>query len=209
MNEISHKPGDIYKQQLDNRVTKEENYIGDGAEKTVYRHPDRPDRVVGIFDTQPNSEVEEYEKTPQFIKARYYLSKIVNILYPQHFPVVHLMTQSPMSIEIDYVEHQKPTQPETIRAGEELSRQLHREIGLSTDPIEGNFVVTPKNTLVYVDTLRPWRANGQPKFDPIKLRLAVDHLGTEQHEQALSYFRRLGALYYEKFKRQLPGSDEL
>ena len=72
--------------------------IGVGGEKKVYQDPKNPDRVVGIFR-------EHIEETPNQIKARFYLTKILHLLFPKNIPDMHWAGSEPNAYQADRKEH--------------------------------------------------------------------------------------------------------
>ena len=65
--------------------------LGKGAERTVYPSADHPDRVVGIYH-------EGSEETPRSMKATYYLTKIVHLLFPANIPDVQFAASDPNAV---------------------------------------------------------------------------------------------------------------
>ena len=65
--------------------------LGKGAERTVYPSVEHPDRVVGIYH-------EGSEETPRSMKATFYLTKIVHLLFPKNIPDVQFAASDPNAV---------------------------------------------------------------------------------------------------------------
>lgn len=59
--------------------------IGEGFEKIVFSDPKRPEMVIAGI-----REDEVRPVPPADIKARYYLQKIIHMLFPKNIPDIHL-----------------------------------------------------------------------------------------------------------------------
>jgi hypothetical protein len=62
--------------------------IGVGHEKKVYDDPHSKERVVGVYHEHLQN------KTLNQVKGRYYLQKILHLLFPKNIPDIHESTQS-------------------------------------------------------------------------------------------------------------------
>ena len=82
--------------------------LGEGSEKKVFVDPDDKRYAKGIFH-------EELEESPNKIKSRFYLTKILHILYPKNVPDIHMSASKPNMLVVDRVEHDK-------------AQQIHKEI---------------------------------------------------------------------------------
>jgi hypothetical protein len=75
--------------------------VGEGAHKNVYKDADHPDKVIAIRK-ELEKDSPELERT---IKARFYLTKILHILFPENIPDIDLATSDPQATRREKVEH--------------------------------------------------------------------------------------------------------
>jgi len=73
--------------------------IGVGGEKKVYQDPEHPDRIVGVFKE------DHEEETSNQIKARFYFTKILHLLFPKNIPDMHWAGNEPNAFSSAKVEH--------------------------------------------------------------------------------------------------------
>lgn len=173
-----------------------ENLLGQpGGEKSVYEDPDNPDLAIGIFHT--------YRKeTPHQVKARFYLTKILHLLFPKNVPDIHMASSDPHAITVERVgdnkEEKSPDYLEKVRLQEEFER-----LGVSLDKNKpDNYKCDKDGNVVYVDSFRPWslyRGELFCGYDSVELQKAIQGLkDEEQRELALSYLNRLEELLAEE-----------
>ncbi|MFA6427013.1 MAG: hypothetical protein WCW16_01000 [Candidatus Magasanikbacteria bacterium] len=79
--------------------------IGSGAERVVYNHPEDERKVIGIFHDYAS-------ETPEQVKARFYFTKILHIIYPHNIPDIHHAGTDPhviisdkLDLDEDYVRY--------------------------------------------------------------------------------------------------------
>ena len=72
--------------------------FGVGDEKIVYEDPSNPERVVSF---RKEGTVER-ELSPGEVKARFYLTKIMHLLFPEHIPDISVSASSP-----DFIKRKK------------------------------------------------------------------------------------------------------
>src|SRR3990167_10010928 len=81
-------------------MTKEKlgEQIGFGSEKIVYQDPNNPGKVIGVF--------EEWEKkTPNQMKAMFYLTKTLHLLLPKNIPDMHWAGSESRAYQSTKAEH--------------------------------------------------------------------------------------------------------
>lgn len=78
-------------------IKKSKKPIGEGYEKVVYSDTNNENRVVAKFK-------EHVKETPNQIKARYYLTKILHLLFPENIPDMHWAGSEPHAYQVDKVE---------------------------------------------------------------------------------------------------------
>jgi hypothetical protein len=202
-------------------IPPEENFLGEGTEKRVYVDPSNPERVIAL---------DKYETkiSPNAIKGRYYLGKILHLLFPDNLADVHMSTSDPIAtvrqnldLEDEYVTLQKMRFGER-KAGEnikvknftartferienlpeeervELIKQLSG-LGILVEKGFINFAMGKDDNLKYVEIAEPFH-DGNRLYDPEKLRGAIDRLGDVEKMEANSYLDRLETLYEDEAK---------
>ena len=61
--------------------------LAEGTEKVIYHHPNDPEKVVAEFRND--------EDEPIQMKGRYYLTKILHVLFPKNIPDISLVQHAP------------------------------------------------------------------------------------------------------------------
>lgn len=181
--------------------------IGEGWEKTVYRHKHDKERVVGVFDK------EHVTETICQIKSRFYLTKIFHILYPDNFPNLHLSASNPHIVVVDYVKGDAMAEKDILQALA-LETEVRNRTGVSMDLHRENFKKDEVGNWVYVDTLsayhiirfrEKWQMH--ERFNEESLRYAISFLPEEEKKKALFYLSRLNKLVEEE-KKELEKSSK-
>ncbi len=192
--------------------------LGRGREKVVYTDPDNESRVKGIFHEYKKEGVEK-------IKGRFYLTKILHILYPDNIPDIHLAASNPHMIIIDKVDDQIAVTKQQLgklgkdkHLADELQEELKelnervayhkREVskplgnlGVTVDSAPGNFTLDANDHITFVDTVEPWGVYGNksPNFDFEKLKLVIENIEDNvQKKHALTYLEHLNKLDEER-----------
>lgn len=168
--------------------------LGDGAEKMVYENPNNPEQAIGIFhEGEPQS--------PELTKGRFYLTKILHLLFPKNIPDMHLAATEPNMIGVDRVEDSARSFTLAERSGQAF-RDLRVNLdsaGVTFDDYSQNLKFNKKGDLFYVDSFMPWGEDeesvSEPWFDKEKLEAAIQNLDDDKKELALSYFKRLDEMY--------------
>lgn len=83
------------------------NMIGEGQDKRVYIDPKHEERVVARYkdDELPKGYGERKIDSPERIKAQYYLTKILHLLFPKNIPEMHAAYSKPHMTKTDRIEH--------------------------------------------------------------------------------------------------------
>ena len=189
--------------------------IGLGSEKIVYQDRNDPDKVIGVF--------EEWEKkTPNQMKAMFYLTKILHLLLPKNIPDMHWAGSESRAYQSDKVEHDDrhkvlnsgmsgtvnlPIEEieksiEDDSAVRELQKELEKLGIKSLDYAPVNYSMDSKGNILYLDTFYVWKkkTDGELKLfcDFDKLGLAFDSLSEEDKIKANKYLMRLKELYEQE-----------
>lgn len=163
--------------------------LGAGTEKRVYEDPNNSDRALGVFH---ENKTESAEKA----KGRFYLTKILHLLFPQNVPDMHLAASDPHAIVVDKVKGWNATDYKKFyRALDEFRSKLE-SVGI--DYIDGyseNFMFDEDGNFFFVDSFEPWSEETYTSyFNKEKLKLALQRLEDEKRDVGLSYLERLEEL---------------
>lgn len=176
--------------------------LGSGGEKDVYVNQENPDRAVGMFN-------EGRDETTFQIKGRFYLTKILHLLYPKQIPDIHLAASDPHMIEVDRVIIGKKFNDRDKKA--EMDRDLltkkFENLGVIPDYYRTNFGYDQEGNLVYLDSVDPFQGN-ECFYDPEKIKAALEQLENDKKEQGLVFLKRLEALRMmeEGFHKEIASS---
>ena len=177
---------------------KKGKFLGRGEEKEVYEDPDNPHFAKGIFH-------EYKEESLEFIKSRFYLTKIMHLLFLKNIPDIHLAASKPHMIIVDRMEApggwrswiKSDDSLEKFEDTQELIEKLEN-FEVYTDSAEFNFEYDKDGNICYVDSFVPWYVNKDgliiPNYNPEKLEKALQELEGDKKEQGLSYLNRLKEL---------------
>ena len=185
------------------KINKEKmKFIGEGAEKKVYVNPNNPDSVIGVFH-------ESMEESSEFVKARFYLTKILHLLFPENIPEIHAAASDPYVIVTDKVEDSTRSFTLAERSGKafgDLKAKLDL-VGVAFDDFAGNLKFDKNGDLFYVDSFEPWLVGknfiSKPQFNKEKMEAAIQNLDDDKKELALSYFKRLDEMYNKALSDRL------
>lgn len=160
--------------------------IGDGADKDVFDHPTDPTKVVAVFK-ETNVNVNE-------VKRRFYVNKILHMLYPDNIPDISLASSKPMSLILEKApgkQLQKALPSLKIKfhyleAVDKLVKELS-SLGVYIDSQYVNFHITREGNVQYIDDF-----NGSFHFSNDNLVQAIrKRLSPGDQEKALRYLTRL------------------
>lgn len=155
--------------------------VGFGAEKKVYQHRDA-DKIVKLHN--PEDAAGKFEVgRERYVKAEFYLTKILHLLLPKNIPDIHLVSHKYQGsvhekkelgkehkLLTDYKKrkHTNPIYtPEDTKADIGLSRDVDRsgierdlkEFGINFDDGLINFGKDSEGNIIYVDSVLPWEPN--------------------------------------------------
>lgn len=192
-----------FKDYLKSKVEKQKK-IGSGAEKQVYQHPDKPDKVFGVY--HPISEY-QYEKSSEYNKAKFYLTNIIHMLFPENIPDVSMATTEPRTIIRGRIKPRKSLIMRKLKEadfGKKLTlEKALLDLGLQFDQTDINFLEDKNGNIVYVDDIYPWFVVGRRLYDPDKIRsLILQKLEGHEQDRALKYLERLEALFEQITARE-------
>lgn len=205
MDSPEFQPGDMYRMGLEKELN-DENKIGKaGGEKTVYELQNDPKKVVGFFH-------ESVKETPNIIKARYYLTKIIHLLFPNNVPDMHMAASNPHAIISDKVmRSNNPDLPRpTYSQMTEIADRFEQAgvYGLDLAGAE-NFIRDTSNNIFYVDSFTPWVIDYDDTqlihpverfYSPEGLEKSIQTLPPDLADEAKEALERLNFLYEEDMK---------
>lgn len=172
--------------------------IGRGSEKEVYINQENPDHVIGVFH-------EDQKETPYKVKGRFYLTKILHLLFPKNIPDVHLAATDPHLIEIDRVEVDNSVSNRELLENKDKKALYEKtlDLGALLDYHYSNFGYDQEGNLVYLDSVDPWvvgsrYVENKCLYDPEKIRVALEKLENDKKEHGLVFLNRLEELYREE-----------
>lgn len=177
--------------------------LGEGNEKDVYIRKGRPDQVVGVYKKEWSSESK--------IKGRFYLMKLLHILYPEGTRDIYASYSEPPSVISPRVESKflrkirnniGISDRQKILEIRQFTKKMSQDFGVYCDPMEDNFMYDEKDNLIYIDTISPWsrgklRPNsnkligGKLNLDLGKIRIAIESLTDQDRAKANVYLERL------------------
>lgn len=170
--------------------------IGIGGEKIVFAHPENPELVVAEFRKTASS------FSPQQLKGRYYLTKIMHLLFPDAIPDIYLAAKGKQAYLIAQrvahnAEHAAVQKVDTLarrrqklppdaigQADRALTKMkknpkitaLRRELqasGVNIDLNAFNYTTTPEGKVMYLDnSFMPWSIIGHK----VELAFKLDKL---------------------------------
>ncbi len=199
--------------------------LGVGAEKKVYPHPSKQNAVVGIYrdnefvdnsDINPGTRsLEEYvsyfsHENPERLKAKFYLTKIINTLYPKLFPDIHGATYSPHTVTVEQISNNNSDNTiMPLKEQGEVAAKIKDEVGIRIDTRNPeNFMYDSKRgTWVFIDIPTPWTYTQDGpvrRYDPEKLLTGIDNnLDDKDRSVAMKRLQRLEHLFELEQIRQL------
>src|SRR3989344_2234097 len=176
--------------------------LGEGGERKVYEDKDNPERVIGAFEYQGETDDDKRYLANQ-ARGRFYLSKILHLLYPDNIRDIHGSFSDPnATINKRVRAGVRGRKNEYFKDGKEKDAEIHglrykiyAETGANLDGFFNNFMYDQSGNLVYVDTPDSFT------FDIDKLRTAVEKLEGDKKVKGLLYLERLIVVRGEEYKK--------
>jgi hypothetical protein len=186
------KFGEFIKEKVETQ-----GYLGGGGSKVVYPHPDKPDRVWGVIRPDVLGNAEGDNQEVEKVKATFYLTKILHMLFPKNIPDVSMVTTEPESIvrqKIDTSHIGNIDNPSDVQSIYEFDKLLG-ELGIIVDDYASNHAIDSEGNVIYFDDVYVWSINGDRFYDQNKLRKAIkEKLSGEEQTKALTYLDRIESL---------------
>ncbi|MDP3770427.1 MAG: hypothetical protein Q8R40_05845 [bacterium] len=196
-------------------------YIARGTEKKVYEDADDPEKVIGLYHMPAMSK--------ERVKAQFYLTKILHMLFPKNIPDIYLSASDPhvvrkekISTDVTHKIIQKWYEPGADRRN--ISEDEHRKLddvtgaiysdpkymefitdldklGVHIDSYVTNFTRDSEGNMIYLDDIDPSTAFGLRGFDRERFMKAIDKIPGEDKKKALHYLDRLEMLEEKIFQK--------
>jgi hypothetical protein len=165
---------------------KKQEEIGSGAEKRVFVHPDDPQKIVAVF--RGNESVYK-------IKERFYINKILSLLYPNNIPDIHLAASQPAVLVIDHIIGKKINSWNLKHLFQKIIIEWRlKKVGIHIDDNSCNFMADQKNGKVfYIDGFI-----GDFRWDKERLLKSINKLNPQKRQKALNYLNRLEVIYHQE-----------
>lgn len=136
------------------RSANQGEFVGDGREKVVRRHPG--DKTKVIAEIRP-----ELVSSHESALGQFELAKLLHILFPNNFPKVFYV-KKPAKFCVEYVEQQPMAEPISLKDANDFYLTM-RSLGINIDSAGSNFI--PRgDAYVYVDLINPWSVDGHPVY---------------------------------------------
>ncbi len=214
------------------------NPIGEGAEKKVFINPEDQKKVISERKEGIEEETGLEKDTHRQLKARYYLTQIVQLLLPKNIPHVYNIGESKQGIQIadvERIEHmesharlqeinklrgdtdliKKDIEKELGEEGYELIDKLHEfGLGSSIDETFGNYIKDEKGNVRYIETFNPWEKdvvdnkNIRLLFDEEELRGAIESNSDEKVRNQCIKHLERVLTLFEEEKQELKNQPE-
>ena len=196
----------------------------------MYNDPNNPEKVLAKFKYP-----EEYGSARK-LKARYYLSKILHMLFPKNIPDIYsagktediVLSLEKKNLDENNKELQKLWMSRSNSfsyLSQELAGEIHsdkryiefrdslKEIGIGLNPSPTNLGYDEDKNLIYVDNdFDPWRLQKDGEvsfaFNREKLEEAIGHLDESDQARAVNYLKRIESLAEEESKEASSVGDE-
>lgn len=171
--------------------------LGEGEQKKVHAGLENPDRVYGVYKPHEKESVE-------YIKAEYYLLKILHLLFPGNIPDAFLSTTEPRVIARERIYFgDSPEKPQDNFQFRQFANDM-LTLGIFLDPDLKNVRPDQVGNMVYFDELWPWIGQGIGKekgYDAERLKeYILERLTGHEQKTALSYLERLETAYRQNLE---------
>lgn len=187
-------------------------YINSGHESDVFGRK-RKDFVHK--QRFPEEQIYEWESSPNYIKAEFYLTKLAHLLFPKNIP--DLVAAGKFS----QIQERKTVDDDTIDKAKiiELRNNLHQTLDVKLDSNNANFL-SHSGDVVYVDRLSPWYVYQPPqddsspkkiwmRFSEEKIKSTIDNLPEKKlKDKAKKYLENI-KLFLQAEKQRLGGVEAI
>ena len=186
--------------------------IAEGDEKLIYEDPNSKEKVIALYK-------ERQLESPNTVKARFYLTKILHLLFPQNIPDIHWSGSDPHGYSTQRVEETRLGRLKNSLRPYYKSKQDKKDevaltnkfdqLGIGFDHGPLNFMEDLDSKIVYVDSFWPWQViMGEEKlelnFNIDKLNSAIEDLPEGSRKVAQNHLSRLLELYKKEQDNLFP-----
>ena len=158
----------------------------------------------------------DYEKSPNYVKAQYYLTKLVHALFPANVPDVYFSSvkdgdKITVDQRIEVVDGERTKKKDS--ADQDTKRKIDlvkvgfEKLDLNFDRFDWNFNIDKDGNAVYMDSFRPWldfKQTGVPilRFNEQTAKKMIDNIRDNRaKEECLNYLQRVSVLFKAELER--------
>ncbi len=176
-------------------------------------HSDDVNKVIKVYDINPALPHLKENISDNYIKADFFLTKIMKLLYPENIPNIHMAAGGNFNQTINErvcIDSKKTArfQDLTSEARGRFADQLEKD-GIYMDRKMDNYVINDEGKMVYLDSFDPWMIVDTKKgvliktYDAKKLQQVINNrLPISERRKALQYLKRLEDLYVRECKER-------
>ncbi len=184
--------------------------VGIGIEKLVSGTSSPEAGIKPMVAKDTYMYFDDTEKSPNFVKAQYYLTKLIHKLFPANVPDVYFTSinegdKITMDQRVEVVDGERTKRKE--KADPFTSKRINavqdifRNLGLNFDQFDWNFNVDKDGNIIYMDSFRPWfdfERTGAPilKLNVVAVNKLIENIkDARSKEECTNYLERIKFLY--------------
>lgn len=161
----------------------------------MYINPHDESKAIAVYH-------EDHQQSSEVIKARFYLTKILHMIYPDNVPNIHSVTTEPATKTMEYVRDGSKTQGPirgflSGRRRNNFIDELYK-LNILVDEGGSNFLLNEDGNLLYIDEFYFSSLDGDKPLRGLK-KLIDTRLAGSSREMALQYLERF-RVAFEKIK---------
>lgn len=182
-------------------------YIGHGTEKNVFGSSDKNKDQQSTVIKESHADTHD-ERDFNYVKAQYYLTKILHLLFPKNIPNIHFTTVENghhVTVEQKIEQDKNPIKnnDDLINFLKERGKLLEKfyDLGIFYDDGAKNFGFDNEGNMIYFDSVNPWRKYIRDdervlEINELAFKKAIAELPDErQREEAGHFLERLKKLF--------------
>ncbi len=193
-----------------------EKLIGSGMEKDVYGKSEEEKGEESMVVKETRNFFKEYRRSPNYVKAPYYITKIAHLLMPKNIPDIHfagIKDKTKITVEqrmyADQTREaivQTKNQDSLDEVGELVGK--FNEWGYIFDKSYLNFDYDYDKNIVYFDSFEPWEKDKNSgdiaiKLNESALQSAIDQLPDQRKKEEANHFlQRIKVLFNEELEER-------
>ncbi len=170
-------------------------YLGGGFHREVIVHPEDSNWVLCKYRHYfANKCIPNEISNENFIKASFYLTKLVHSIFPNNIADIRSACSEPffeIRQRIIYIDYAK----DYVKRKELIDSVLEKT-GYRLDTNYKNYLVDQSGNIVYCDVFLPFYSSGigHGRFDMPKIAVSIDELPNDKKDIATKYLKRLETL---------------